>query len=233
MIDPDEFKTISFKFAKNNFVFNGPESLDSLNIHQLDVLRRHKWKRRKAKELAEGEEPDNAQNAKDEKAAIFDVEETKNNESGDNETLYRVTQKHKEVFTGICRDIHGDCSDLFSNDETLCKRAENLLNESKSSQMSEDLVPFMVEFKSRVQSHVIVSADQSSHQWKHALITVEKREAEIRDVLLDQVIDIAFKLRKEGLISVAPLEWDGRCFESYCRIVCQVFLFVFHVTVPC
>ena len=62
MIDPDEFKTISFKFAKNNFVFNGPESLDSLNIQQLDVLRHHKWKRRKAKELAEGEEPDNAQN---------------------------------------------------------------------------------------------------------------------------------------------------------------------------
>ena len=41
------------------------------------------------------------------------------------------------------------------------------------------------------------------------MIQIEKKEAEFRDILLDIVLEIAFKLQKEGVLIAPPLEWDG------------------------
>ena len=42
-----------------------------------------------------------------------------------------------------------------------------------------------------------------------ALIEVESLETALRDICLENVLDIAFKLQKEGVVAAPPLEWDG------------------------
>ena len=60
--DLEEFQTLGLELVKSSFSFNGRESLDTLDVWQLDLLRRHRWKRRVTQELKEGDEANNAQN---------------------------------------------------------------------------------------------------------------------------------------------------------------------------
>lgn len=43
----EEFHELALHLVRKNFVFNGPETADSLDLNQLDVLRSHEWKRKK------------------------------------------------------------------------------------------------------------------------------------------------------------------------------------------
>ena len=66
-LDLSEFRQLALELVHSSYAFTGRETLDSLDLVQLDVLRKHKWKRRAAKELKDGEEANNAQNAIDAK----------------------------------------------------------------------------------------------------------------------------------------------------------------------
>ena len=46
-IKVEEFHELALHLVRKNFVFNGPETADSLDLNQLDVLRSHEWKRKK------------------------------------------------------------------------------------------------------------------------------------------------------------------------------------------
>jgi len=48
-----------------------------------------------------------------------------------------------------------------------------------------------------------------SSQAYASLARVERYEDDIKDILLEHVLEIAFKLRKEGVIAEPPLDWDG------------------------
>ena len=55
LMDFDEFSNIALDLVRTSFVFNGPESLGTMHLHQLDALRLHQWKSRELEEREEGE----------------------------------------------------------------------------------------------------------------------------------------------------------------------------------
>ena len=252
-LDLEGFSRISLELASQHFIFNGPENLNTLNITQLNALRQHKWKRRKAQELDEGEEPDNAQDAMDDKAAIFDAEPQEDEETEpkgeEHERIYRITISQKRVFSTVCSMIVSSCLKLFRADATFCKRTADL-HDDESGDVSDDLVPFIVELKARIQAvldQTTLSTDAvplkkkwslkrgaamlsaKSIRTKRALedhyamlIQIEKGENLIKSILLEHVLEIAFKLRKEGLIEVPALEWDGSLGSEEERIINRI-----------
>ena len=70
-IDMAEFKNLTLDMVKACFVFNGGEALDTLSITQLDVLRRHGWRRRKM----ETNVYNSSASVLDQQQAVLDCEE--------------------------------------------------------------------------------------------------------------------------------------------------------------
>ena len=54
------------------------------------------------------------------------------------------------------------------------------------------------------------------------LIEVERLESMMRDVLVQQVLATAFKLRKNGIVSIPAIAWDGSLGPEEQRIINRV-----------
>ena len=103
----------------------------------------------------------------------------------------------------------------------------------KMGKFSEEMVvPVLLALKVRMQGDLAivrnVHATETGHVLEHseehflepssghdllgleaALMEIERSEHGLRAILIDQVLQVAFKLQKEGVISCPPLEWDG------------------------
>ena len=292
-LDLTEFRQLALELVHSSYVFTGRETLDSLDLVQLDVLRKHKWKRREAQELKEGEEANNAQNAINAKKQTFDVEATNEPKSPSDEEedtpMYRETQEQKKKLEAICLAMQSICKRLLAADRELCEQAQALMGED--GQVSADIVAFSLELKSKLQKHLsidvetdtsgrvsfqefcIMFAGQGANRselratfdrldvnkegtltqselsmyileanlppdngesrtisrgasikrtpsrrrkanmdaLRHAkeiygaLVEVERLETVLKEICLENVIDIAFKLQKEGVVAAPPL----------------------------
>ena len=105
-MDLGEFEMLSLELVQSSMrTFTGRESLNSLDLVQLYVLRQHKWNRRVAQELEDGQEANNAENALDAKKALFHAETTrkttKTTSAHSEKPIYRETPQQREKFVQI------------------------------------------------------------------------------------------------------------------------------------
>ncbi len=292
-LDLTEFRQLALELVHTSYAFTGRETLDSLDLVQLDVLRKHKWKRREAQELKDGEEANNAQNAMDAKKQTFDAEATDKPKSPADEEedkpMYQDTKAQKKKLEAICLAMQSVCKRLLAADREFCEQAQALMDED--GQVSPDIVAFSLELKSKLQKQLLVDVDtdasgrvsfqefcamfggqgadrselrvtfdrldvnkegtlshselsmymldaklppdngesgtmsrgasikrmpsrrrradmdalRDAKEVYGALVEVESLETMLREICLEQVIDIAFKLQKEGVVAAPPL----------------------------
>jgi len=302
-LDLTEFRTLALELVRSSYTFTGRETLDSLDLVQLDVLRRHKWKRRETQELKDGEEANNAQNAMDAKKQTFDVEATNEPKSPSDEEgdtpMYRETKEQKKKLAAICLAMQSVCKRLLAADRELCERAQALMDED--GQVSADIVAFSLELKSKLQNHLFMDVDtdtsgrvsfkefcamfagqgaelratfdrldvnkegtltqselamymvdarlppdnsesgtisrrasinmtpsrrrrvdmdalRDAKEVYGALVEVESLETRLREICLENVFDIAFKLQKEGVLVAPPLVRFLWCLWGSCSL---------------
>ena len=292
-MDLAEFSTFALELVHSSYTFTGRETLDSLDFVQLDVLRKHQWKRRKAHEMKDGEEANNAQNVMDAKKQTFDVEATNEPKSPSDEeedtTMYRETKEQKKKLKAICLAMQSVCKRLLAADRESCEHAQALMDED--GQVSADIVAFSLELKSKLQKRLFIDVDtdasggvsfqefcamfagqgadrselratfdrldvnkegtltqselamymldatlppdngesgtisrgasikrtpsrrrradmdalRDAKEVYGALVEVESLETMLREICLENVIEIAFKLQKEGVVAAPPL----------------------------
>ena len=155
----EEFTTLASDLTRRNFTFNGPVNLDTITTSQLAVLLWYEWKRRRFQELQEGQEPDNAAVAIDEKRDMFDAEttESKNNVTSDSKTrvVPQLTVKQKAQVQQICEFVKSTCAELFAEDSDLQLRAQNLGDQSESDEVPlKEIIALVLNFMAKVQSQV-------------------------------------------------------------------------------
>ena len=295
-MDLTEFRTLALELVRSSYTFTGRETLDSLDLVQLDVLRKHQWKRRETQELKDGEEANNAQNAMDAKKQSFDVEATNEpvssseEEQAEDKPMYRETKAQKKQLEAICFGMQTICCRLLPADGEFCQRAKALVDED--GHVSADVVAFSLELKSKLQNKqtfvdedtdasegvsfqefcamfasqgadrsglratfdrldvnkkgILKQSELSMYMLEaklppdngesgtisrgasikrtpsrrrrasmdalrnakdvySALVEVESLETALREIFLGQVLDIAFKLQKEGVVAAPPL----------------------------
>jgi len=323
-MDMGEFVKLATDLVRGNFIFSGPASLDALTIRQLDVLRKHKWKRREREELEDGEQPDNAKKAMNAKKKLFDAEnkapaepianESENDfglkweevdikactgrelsnaklsdalklkldfsneewlafgitklqsddfiQSGDlyfkpaveeeeeeeeeEVIMFRVTKEQKDTLVQTWEFLTSACEGPLA-DAKLLERCHALMNEEGELETSK-IPGLFAEVKEKIKlqvddnakpvdpegvavSEVSVAAATLKRSWSCAaksrhegvawnwLLDLERREDQLRNILLEHVLDIAFKLQREGLITAPALEWDGSLGPEEERVI--------------
>ena len=103
-MDLTEFRKLALELVHSSYTFTGRETLDSLDLVQLDMLRKHRWKRRKTQHLEDGEEVNNAQHVMDAKTQSFGVKLTNeraspvvDEEDEDDKPMYRETKAQRTM----------------------------------------------------------------------------------------------------------------------------------------
>jgi len=179
-------------------------------------------------EGADGKLPDGPNNRGDQIANFksqFDVEKKPETEKEAEESpeeeppepMFQTTKAQKAELEKTCSLVKEICRICFPNTD-LCTRAGKLEYDSK------ELFDVILEVKQEVHFALYKDLsergqDQSLHSlFQHSsdedatyamFIQIEQLENVLRRILLEQVLDIAYTLEKEGVISVATLEWDG------------------------
>ena len=125
----EEFEKLATDSAKKALIFIGPVSLDALNTTQLDVLLKHKWKRRVIKDIKEGEIPqDNAEAAMTEKQRKLDELIARAEGKApppaplveQEPPLFQTSPEQRDVLRKISTIIQGVCERLYQNDKPFC-----------------------------------------------------------------------------------------------------------------
>ena len=254
LMDFDEFSNIALDLVRTSFVFNGPESLGTMHLHQLDALRLHQWKSRELEEREEGETVNtNRENALGGKQEIFSFDQdgidNPNPPEEEKEPepfvpLYTLRAQETEELIKICDAI-----------QELSKPYDDLRERAKNLHDGRDLV-FVVDKGSRIVALVsaltfrlrrdirknwtssagvgrptLAAAYRQSDTLRAVNVEAEKlkdmfkkqgkcrrqsgamhmRKLICYDVCIQcvTVLEIAFRLRKEGVITEPALEWDG------------------------
>jgi hypothetical protein len=216
-LDIVEFKALASDLVKKNFLFNGREGPETLDLNQLYILREYNWKRRKMQELEEDDKgPDNRQDQIDAMKDKFLVEKQPS-EGGEAlkepEPIYVITEAQKEQLVEACALAKTLCDTCFPD---LRERADALQHNSK------DLLLLIVELKKRIYDALqreikqrgsnrgFESLFEHTENTNYVLyLDVERHETALHSILLQHVGEIAAKLHKEGVIEVPTLEWDG------------------------
>jgi len=220
-IDLEEFEKLAFELVRSSFLFTGRETLESLDIWQLHILRSHTWKRRKEEEMKEGQTKDNLKEAINAKNKSLQVAKTAPSQApppppldaaapGEDakvELMYRITKPQMQEMRTICAWLQSTCRTMTGMDDDLYQRAEQLIDEDR--RVTDDLVPFLVELKSRIakQAEQLEPLPTAAHaadgdvieekpEDGNLAILIEKYEYELRAILVDNVIMV---------ISLGPL----------------------------
>ena len=120
-MDLVEFQQLALELVRKSYVLSGLESLDSLDLWQLHVLRDHHWTRRELTSIddEDGEDEDsgpaleghdNAEEIMDQKKADLGVGSEDGSSTGDAKEdeeppMYRETLAHKKTFEEISKDF--------------------------------------------------------------------------------------------------------------------------------
>jgi len=162
-LDLTEFRQLALELVHSSYAFTGRETLDSLDLVQLDVLRKHKWKRREAQELKDGEEANNAQNAMDAKKKTFDAEAINEpkypSDEEEGKSMYRETKAQKKKLEAICLALQSVCKRLLAADRELCVQAQALTDEDGQVPADADVIAFSLELKSKLQKQLFIDVD--------------------------------------------------------------------------
>ena len=285
--DLEEFRMLALELVKSAFSFNGQETVDVLDLWQLNLLRSHRWERRIAEVMNEGEQFDNRQNVLDARKGEFDADKQGEDvpavaasqaEDDIHEPMYRMTREQKTTLASIRDAINTICTRLFIDDHHFLDKAGSLMDED--GDIAGDLVSFTLELKARLQKRLLeerdidesgeveleilsamdssskgqsrsklreefssphVNKDDKMHtqevdceieavsstaslnrqisrrqtiNWSclgksdetyAQLIHIERYETELKRILMELVLDIAFKMQKEGMIAAPPL----------------------------
>ena len=122
---------------------------------------------------------------------------------------FKILKRQETILKEVLASVQEICQKKFKR-TLLCTRAKCLTFDS------ENLVKVMEELHLKVHQklgkgvelHQAVVAEKKREMYM-TLIQVERLEQKLRSVLLEQVMDLAFQLKKEGVIVVPPLSWDG------------------------
>ena len=163
-MDLTEFRKLALELVHSSYTFTGRETLDSLDLVQLDMLRKHRWKRRKTQHLEDGEEVNNAQHVMDAKTQSFGVKLTNeraspvvDEEDEDDKPMYRETKAQKKKLVSIGFGLQTICYRWLPAEGEFYQRAKALVD--KDSNVSADVVAFSLELKSKLQNKVFVDVD--------------------------------------------------------------------------
>ena len=242
----EDFHGLAIKLVHNVFALVDRESVDSLDIWQLDVLRRHRWGTKvklKTSNLAKNELLQIASNLTVLSHRCFPEDHdlckraeslTDGNGSASDDLVHFIIKlkvmirkrrfdilnedrccsvtfeefkripsnqgvshsRLREIFDAIDVDQDGQ----LSFEEFSLYRAPDITSPDITSRMS------IQRRHSKESSRRTLSLDMSESS---IIIEVERMEAKIRRILLQQVTDMALELEKEGIISAPPLKWDG------------------------
>lgn len=236
-MDLCEFVKLSFDLVKISFVFNGPQSLRTMSLQQLDALKTHGWKSRSFDEAKGGKadkhkpQTDNAQNAKDSHLALFDVDETPTTPEEDPKfvPLYTLKSKQKKDLRFVCESILSIC-EMNCKETDLIKDAKDLFDEESDdlrhtisswagrTNFDSAIIDVISRLKKNIREDIRNQWTSDSNPHKaptlesafrrsEALIKISAQEAILRNLFQDMIMDIALRLRKEGCIIEPALEW--------------------------
>ena len=148
---------------------------------------------------------------------IHDADDQQQREEEDeSEPMYKVTKKQEAELREVLGAMQEICKEKFKG-TPLCKRAKCLKEDSKN------LVKVMEELHTKARhkvqkKSVLKRADsvlQQANVSEHTsdayatLIRVERLVKKLRGILLEHVMQLAFSLKKQGVIVVPALTWDG------------------------
>ena len=212
-IDLCEFEKLASELVHSSFLFTGRESLESLSIWQLRMLRCHPWKRRKEEEMKEGEQKDNLKEAMDAKrkgqlvakeapTQVPPPPEEAPQKDKPVELMYRITKQQMKEMRSICTWLQSTCRTISRADHDLNQRAEKLIDED--GKVTDDVVPFLLELKSRIIKHAEQHAgnahdddddDVGNEKLNYAnlALLIEKHEHQLRAIFLENVIMVIRK----------------------------------------
>ena len=91
----------------------------------------------------------------------------------------------------------------------------------KQSQLEQDISPDLANqasLKRRQRSVKLDSLAADVQDTYAILIEVEKLESMLRDIFLEQVLDVAFKMQKEGVITAPPLVSPRKSLQPCLKI---------------
>jgi hypothetical protein len=235
-LDFFEFQKLAHALVLQNFEFSGTETKETISAVQLGKLRDHEWKRRERTDEVE----DHVAHAteKVESTLQHTEEEEKEEDEGEEcETkLYRSTRKQKQILNKILDFVKGTARKHFKNTMLFVKAVKLEVDSS-------ELPILLCELKAEIHRHLrlrllemvgykpnrcyssyneVVLLEKGADVMHSLLVQAKHHEEQLRNVLWQQVQDVAYRLRNEGLIVLAPLQWDGSLGQHEVMVVSRL-----------
>ena len=242
-MDLSEFMSLSLDLVASSFVFNGPQSLNTMHLEQLDALRTHAWKSRAFEDVKEGKNvTDNAQNVFDAQKELLDVDvASATKEQPTFVPAYTLKLKQKKELQSICKSIQSICEKHCTNSD-LCNQAKDLFDEETQdlchtafdvagrTNFDSNITHVIFKLKKHIQEDIrkqwtseptpkSFPTLESAFRNSEVLISISVQEELLRDIFKDQIMDIAMRLRKEGVVAEPPLEWDGSLGPEEAKVI--------------
>ena len=225
-MDLKEFTKVCLDLVNQSFVFNGPQSLNTMSLEQMDALRRHSWKTRKVEERKAGKEESNTMDdALDSKKEIMNVDGAGSAKESPFVQIYTFTKAQKLKMESICDSIQKVCVKHYNHSD-LCRQAIELFAEAKKlndddgdndessrQHVDRNIVAVTLGLKEMIKKDEKEKLTrEKGHQttlveWAYRrsdkLIEISAHEEQLRSMFKKQILEIALRLRKEGVINIS------------------------------
>jgi len=229
-----DFEKISKKLTENAFSFTGMETFETLNVKQLVILRSHAWVQRDIEGADDtagiqsrfGVFLEDTKAGKDEKKNV-QVEEKDETEDLA-KVLYTPTLQQEEELEEISKFCKDTCTkldvhtDVNFDDPLQCVHVLAALTVDLAGVLKFSVI----EAKSMsddIEMHQISDAHVQLYEHAHKLTSIEggtdtytlmleviRKEQQLKNIMSEQIGQIAWKLKEQGVITLPALEWDGQ-----------------------
>jgi len=209
-----------------------------MSLEQLDALRLHPWASRKIEQVKQGEtREDETENALGEHEKLLNAEsDTKPAEST---SVLTTQQKHtlmdmscaiQEDFPSF-KDVHQELVyvDINSNND------EGDMYKHINTKIIAVILAIKAKVKEEIREKNSDSPETITSNFRQSenLMKIMAHEENLRNMLKEQILEIALRLRKEGMIVEPALEWDGSLGPEETVVINRLGFLLNAYTVQC
>jgi hypothetical protein len=202
-----------------------------MSLEQLDALRSHLWVSRKIEQVKEGETVnDTTENALREHEKLV----TAKSDTKPAETTSVLTIQQKRTLEHMSCAIQKD----FASFEDLHQKPVSADIKGKNDEATVILAIITV-IKAKVKEEIREKNPESpetitsNFRGSEELMKIMAHEENLRNMLKEQILEIAFRLRKEGVIVEPALEWDGSLGPEETVVINRLGFLLNAYTVQC